>query len=171
MEANGCLEDFGTQVNQNMTPPSMEEDCSKETSYRKSQQIYNFIQWTNLGDGVYSHTGHTQKILDSAAYTIFTNDRGLFLRKETLNSDELIEFKDSVIDNIIKEIDVFWESKKEFEKYGFLHRRGYLFYGKAGCGKSAIIYLIINKHLYKYSKRYSNQSKRFQRVNVTLQLN
>jgi len=62
-----------------------------------------------------------------------------------LNTDDLVEFTDSITDDILKEIEYFWNSKKIFIEYGFLHRRGYLFYGKAGCGKSALIYLICNR--------------------------
>src|SRR5439155_9137715 len=34
-----------------------------------------------------------------------------------------------------------------FRKHGFLHRRGYLFYGKQGCGKSSLVHLIVGRIL------------------------
>src|SRR5262249_51248220 len=37
----------------------------------------------------------------------------------------------------------FWEQGERFRKHGFLHRRGYLFYGKQGSGKSSLIHLIV----------------------------
>lgn len=142
MEDN--LKDFGTGINEAETTlrPKVIEDIADGESCGNN---YNYIQWTNLGDGIYTHTGHTLKTLDPAAYSIFANRQGIFLRKERISSDNLIEFKDSIADNILSEIETFWNSKEIYKKYGFLHRRGYLFYGEAGCGKSGIVYLIISK--------------------------
>lgn len=137
------IEEFGTEVESRraknrpgMEPPDIEDIEIKSGGY---------IQWTRLADGIFTHTGPTQKELDASAYTVFRNDQGLFLRKEKIASDDLIEFKDSITDQILTEIELFWDSKKKFQKYGFLHRRGYIFYGPAGCGKSGIIYLVLNK--------------------------
>jgi hypothetical protein len=146
------LDNFGTELEEDgeekrpskTRAPGVPEDGEESTCSPKKS--FNYIQWTNLGDGVYTHTGRTQKELDPAAYSLFEDNHGtIYLRKENVNSDELIEFKDSITDQILSEIEVFWGAKKIFQHYGFLHRRGYLFYGKAGCGKSGIIYLIINK--------------------------
>ena len=65
--------------------------------------------------------------------------------RTNVNVDDLIEFPDSVSDKIIKEIEDFWNKSKAFEKYGFLHRRGYLLYGPAGGGKTSLVQQIIKK--------------------------
>lgn len=147
------LDNFGTEDDDeegDNRPPKIgtpiSEDGESEEAYSTPKKSFHYIQWTNLGDGVYTHTGKTQKELDPSAYSLFEDNHGtIYLRKEDVNSDELIEFKDSITDKILSEIETFWGAKKIFQHYGFLHRRGYLFYGKAGCGKSGIIYLIINK--------------------------
>lgn len=149
----GTENNFGTEDDDeegDNRPPKIRtpisEDGESEEAYSTPKKSFHYIQWTNLGDSVYTHTGKTQKELDPSAYSLFEDNHGtIYLRKEDVNSDELIEFKDSITDQILSEIETFWGAKKIFQHYGFLHRRGYLFYGKAGCGKSGIIYLIINK--------------------------
>jgi SpoVK/Ycf46/Vps4 family AAA+-type ATPase len=138
------LTKFGTEIKggDNLSSPTIGK--SKETSI-KEDGSFNYTQWTRLGDGVFTFTGPTQAILDPAVYTIFQNERGIFFRKEHLSTDDLIEFKDSESAQILKEIETFWNSKKYFDEYGFLHKRGYLFFGQAGCGKSGLISIIISK--------------------------
>ena len=38
----------------------------------------------------------------------------------------------------LREIARFWGMGDRFAQHGFLHRRGYLFYGKQGSGKSSL---------------------------------
>jgi SpoVK/Ycf46/Vps4 family AAA+-type ATPase len=44
---------------------------------------------------------------------------------------------------ILQEIETFWSLGDKFQRYGYLHRRGYLLYGKQGCGKSSLIHQIL----------------------------
>jgi len=142
----GSLDDFGSTLDYGdaSVPEGNIVECGKEVKGEK--EAYHYVQWSKLGDGIYSHTGHTQKTLDAGVYGImYDSSRGLLLTKEKLNTDDLIEFEGSITDDILKEIEEFWNSKSSFKEYGFLHRRGYLFYGLAGCGKSGIIYIICDK--------------------------
>jgi SpoVK/Ycf46/Vps4 family AAA+-type ATPase len=70
--------------------------------------------------------------------------RGVAYHRRDINIDSLIEFEDSVVDNVIKEIELFWTLKKKFDDYGYLHRRGYLFFGPQGSGKSMAVQQIIS---------------------------
>jgi ATP-dependent Zn protease len=55
----------------------------------------------------------------------------------------LIEFPGNVSAEVLDEIGRFWSMGDRFARLGFAHRRGYLFYGKQGCGKSSLIHQII----------------------------
>ncbi|MCI0564351.1 MAG: ATP-binding protein, partial [Nitrososphaera sp.] len=54
-----------------------------------------------------------------------------------------IRFPDGVTDRVLSEIESFWLRGDFFKKYGFLHRRGYLFYGPQGSGKSSVVQQIV----------------------------
>ena len=53
-----------------------------------------------------------------------------------------LDFKDSLVDEIIDEIKVFWSKKELYAKYGMPHRRGILMYGPPGTGKSTTVYKV-----------------------------
>lgn len=60
-----------------------------------------------------------------------------------LHTDDLIEFPESISARVLEEVKCFWSMGDRFARLGFAHRRGYLFYGKQGCGKSSLIHQII----------------------------
>jgi len=59
--------------------------------------------------------------------------------KVQARTDELLNFPNSVMENIITEIDKFWKIKPNYERLGFLHSRGILVYGPPGTGKSSLM--------------------------------
>ena len=81
--------------------------------------------------------------MDPGLYTIeFNNQQGYYAVKADLNSDNLIMLNDSIIQEMVDEIKVFWTKNELFEKHGFVHKRGILLYGGPGNGKSSIISLM-----------------------------
>ncbi len=82
--------------------------------------------------------------LTLVSYEVSQDDRGnYYFEIQPIKTDELLRFSDSLADEILSEIDRFWELKKQFEINKFSHRRGYLLYGPQGSGKSIIVQQII----------------------------
>lgn len=104
-----------------------------------------YNQWSFVGNDIYIPTTMTKKKLVPGMYSITVVQNQLALVKRNIVVDELLEFPDSVIDTVIKEIVDFWDKKDEFKKYKFLHRRGYLFYGPQGSGKSCVVQQIVKR--------------------------
>ena len=67
-----------------------------------------------------------------------------FVQVRDLKTDDYIRFPDSISATVLDEIRRFWDTGERFARYGYLHRRGYLFYGKQGCGKSSLIGRIVS---------------------------
>jgi hypothetical protein len=103
------------------------------------------IQWAVHG-GAYQACGRTVPRLPAGTYSCSLDYNGQpeFHGRQLL-ADELIDFPDSLPGRVLEEIDRFWKLGERFRKHGFLHRRGYLFHGKQGCGKSSLIGLIIGR--------------------------
>lgn len=80
------------------------------------------------------------------------------LQPKTLKLDDLIDFPGSLSSTILKEIEKFWTRGAQFRKYGFLHRRGYLLYGKQGGGKSSLIHQVVAKVVQQGSVAFFCQS-------------
>jgi AAA+ superfamily predicted ATPase len=64
------------------------------------------------------------------------------LKKQPFKTDELYQLPSYEIQDILKDIQNFWDRKDKYKEYNFVHKRGILMYGEPGCGKSGIIQLI-----------------------------
>lgn len=80
------------------------------------------------------------KQLPAGMYKIsYTNDRGYFCKEINLQTDELFDFTDSMIVDLLDEINTFWDKAELFKKNKLVHKRGILLSGYAGTGKTTII--------------------------------
>jgi hypothetical protein len=96
------------------------------------------------GGGTYQVCGPTVARLPAGAYTCTRDCYGNpVCQAKSLQVDDLIDFAGSLSSRVLAEIGQFWGLGDRFRKFGFLHRRGYLFYGKQGSGKSSLIHLIV----------------------------
>ncbi len=106
----------------------------------------NLMQWSSVNGETYRMCGKTTDQLPAGAYScsIDANGNALFQPRQLL-IDDLIDFAGSVPAQILEELNRFWTMGERFRKYGFLHRRGYLLYGKQGTGKSSLIHQLIGR--------------------------
>lgn len=104
-------------------------------------------QWSILEDEKFSPTYPTTKSIPGGMYELFwdTHLQNVVLKKQKLKTDELYELPSPEINSILKDIDLFFDNKKKYEKYKFIHKRGILLYGDPGCGKSGIIQMCTKK--------------------------
>lgn len=81
--------------------------------------------------------------LEPGVYTAdYSRDIGYYCRKLQSNSDELFVFSDSITENLLSEINLFWEKKDKYREQKLIHKRGILLEGYPGTGKSSIITLL-----------------------------
>ena len=65
------------------------------------------------------------------------------MEKQIVNTDDIIILPDTESESVLKEIERFWTLKPEFEKRGFIYKRGILLWGDPGSGKTCTIQLLI----------------------------
>lgn len=147
------LEDFGSKA---PSSPSYEAAANNQAyaeppsapTEAEGEELSSdkLSQWMPYGAGIYKACPHTKKKLDSGMYCgVQVRNGEIGLEKMPINIDELLNFPDSCIDKILVEIDGFWNKSAVFQKYKFLHRRGYMFYGPHGSGKSSLVQQIIKQ--------------------------
>src|SRR5438552_4479083 len=96
--------------------------------------------------GVFEACGSTHRQLPAGAYTCSINQYGEpQLVAKDLQVDDLIDFADSLPSQILHEIENFWALGEKFERYGYLHRTGYLLYGPQGSGKSSVVHQVVHR--------------------------
>jgi len=67
-----------------------------------------------------------------------------FWYKKDMVSTGIIKFETGVSGEVMKEVDDFWNSREKYDKYGLVYKRGYIFWGPPGSGKSSIVRLIVD---------------------------
>lgn len=110
-----------------------------EKECEDSKKIGDFTQWQLLPNNEFIASPLTTITLPAGMYSVYWNNgRPIFCQKE-IKTDEFIVNADSKLYKILEDINDFWNKKEIFKEYGFLHRRGILLTGPAGCGKSVLI--------------------------------
>jgi hypothetical protein len=85
-----------------------------------------------------------QKKVDPGLYCVeFSRDWGYYCKKLDIISDDLFIPKDSMVQPILDEINLFWEKKDVYKENKLVHKRGILLEGFAGTGKSSLISLLV----------------------------
>ncbi|MHA1866838.1 MAG: AAA family ATPase [Candidatus Heimdallarchaeaceae archaeon] len=109
----------------------LEEDLAKPRE---------LIQYVNNGiDNVAVGKVVLKEKLKPGYYRPYTAMDGVHFKQIGLQTDELLTFKNSKMEDITNEVDKFWSLKKDFKDMGFMHNRGVLLYGPPGTGKSCLI--------------------------------
>lgn len=120
-------------------------DSDNGDVYLNKKNPFHPTQWALVTHNAWKSQSLTSEILEAGEYSIAIDgrdDRPVFTKKE-VKSDTMIRFKDGLADTVFNEIANFWSHGENFKKIGFLHRRGYMFYGSQGCGKTMIVKQII----------------------------
>jgi hypothetical protein len=104
------------------------------------------LQWMVPAPDTFQVCGRTQPRLPAGAYGVGVDGCGNpLLVRRPLQTDDLLDFPGSLPARVVEEIDRFWGLGERFARLGFLHRRGYLFYGKQGGGKSSLVHQVITR--------------------------
>lgn len=82
--------------------------------------------------------GRTAQRAPAGFYDVDSDMRGYYLQERSVVSDDLIDIPGTVADVVFDDIESFLSSKERYSRYGLTHKRGYLFHGPPGSGKTSI---------------------------------
>ncbi len=118
-----------------------------ETTNHESSSSATPTCWGTLQDEEFVPAFKSVYKVPSGIYEIVWN-RQLSqhtIKKQPFKTDELYQLPSYEIQDILKDIQNFWDRRDKYREYNFVHKRGILMYGEPGCGKSGIIQLISKK--------------------------
>jgi len=136
------LNDFGSKPSSGVLKnPSVGRAEEKQGE----KDIITPNQWTFANNNILIPCTKTIERLQPGYYEVCTLNQTIGFKKKDIKTDELINFPDSLSAEILGEIDKFWKIYDNFVRLGFLHRRGYLFYGPPGSGKTCLVKQIVEQ--------------------------
>jgi len=91
----------------------------------------------------FSQVGQTVPEMPSGEFIFEEDSNGrLWAKGQKTITDNLIDLPDLPTNFMLDQVKLFWSKKLEYERFGFLQKRGIMLYGPPGCGKSSIIALL-----------------------------
>jgi energy-coupling factor transporter ATP-binding protein EcfA2 len=90
-------------------------------------------------------SGPKRPTLDAGVYTVTLTDAGPIFSKAKVVTDDLIELDDELSKRVLRNMEVFWASKDEYNKRNIVYKRGLLLEGPAGSGKTSLVNLLTHE--------------------------
>jgi hypothetical protein len=119
-------------------------EVSKESDMADKKEK-NYSHWAKRKDRFYP-TLVTHDTIPAAVYECREDpDGNTYLREIAFPSDELLLIPGTPVDYVLTQIEEFWGREDFFKELGLVFKRGVMFYGPAGCGKTSIIRLLSNE--------------------------
>lgn len=81
--------------------------------------------------------------IPSGAYKVVWKRDDWHVIPVPINTDELYTFSNDITSTLAEEAQLFWDKSKIYESNKISHKRGILLCGEPGCGKSAIITMLV----------------------------
>lgn len=110
----------------------------------------NSLQYAIHNGDTFVPCGQTTLKLEPGFYDVVAVGPGAWgLKTKQAVSDDLIDIPGTIADEIFGDIDKFLGSKEQYQSYGLTHKRGYLFYGPPGSGKTSLGLMIAKRFVEK----------------------
>jgi GTPase SAR1 family protein len=111
------------------------------------EKIYPSIEsWYTINNTDFFFNFKTVATVESGLYSMIYNDgNGFGVSKLPYKSDEFFHLPSLPHNEIIDDLINFWDNVDRFKKYNLTPKRGIILYGDPGCGKTSLIYLLIEE--------------------------
>lgn len=117
-------------------------------SAEKDDSVRDYVQWMTSNNKSFFPASRVTEILKPGFYEIKESmSQGLYFGRVPLNYAGLLKFPDSTADEVIAEIEKFWDSESLFKENKLPYKRGLLLYGPPGSGKTSCIKIIMQNLL------------------------
>lgn len=115
----------------------MNEPNSEQLNLNPSRLYNDPTGWLKDGN-TYSPIPAYAQTLEAGIYFVQIMDGALGFTKTEIQSDPIFDIKNSTQETVINSIESFWSKEAELKKVG-INKRGFLFHGKPGCGKTTLL--------------------------------
>jgi hypothetical protein len=103
---------------------------------------FEAAQWTAVAPGMFKPSGRSFPHLPAGFYGAVSDQNGVYAVEQPLVADRLQILPGSCNQAVVDGIRRFWRSRPLYQQHGLSYKRGVLFYGAPGSGKTATILLL-----------------------------
>jgi hypothetical protein len=103
----------------------------------------NLCQWSLVEGNQFVASGTTFPALQTGMYAIRWYKGVPAFERRDLALDELYVFPGSIAETVLVEVHEFWSTAAKYAAHNLLHRRGFLFHGSQGHGKTSVIKMLM----------------------------
>jgi AAA+ superfamily predicted ATPase len=75
----------------------------------------------------------------------YSDSQGYGLTKMDYKSEDFFNLPSLPHEQIVKDLKIFWDNKQKFINYNLNPKRGIILHGDPGCGKTSLIYLLVEE--------------------------
>lgn len=102
--------------------------------------------WTTLDNRKYFFAYKTVGKIPPGLYSMtYSSDYGFGVSKMEYKSEEFFHLPSLPHKKILTDLQKFWDNKQKFIDYNLNPKRGIILHGDPGCGKSSLIYLLVEE--------------------------
>ena len=121
-------------------------DAEDDDQVMGADDVDMITSWYSLNSQDYFLAYTTIPHVPCGLYNIiFSQDFGMGLSRVTPASDDVYLLPGMPYTQIINDLAAFWNSTDKFKAFKLKPHRGILLYGETGCGKTSLIYKIIDE--------------------------
>lgn len=135
----------GAKSDQNYDKPDALENYNDCDENDEGTLKENARMWAKVDNAFFPSDETVNQLAPGQYHIEYSHNRGIYFAKKPINLDELLILPDSASEEIIANIEHFWEREEVFRKLGYLWKRGVLLFGPAGSGKTSTLQLIAQK--------------------------
>lgn len=123
------------------------EDIKNETDSNLLNNLLPTVEsWVTLDNKNFFFSFKCVDTVPSGLYNMTYNDsQGFGITKVDYVSDDFFYLPSLPHKQIVSDLQKFWDNKDKFFKYNLNPKRGIILHGEPGCGKSSLIYLLIEE--------------------------
>jgi len=138
-DLNSITEEDVPKRRRRRKPEKSDDLCEQISDGDDPPSSFDSAQWILSAPDQFRPSGRSYAALTPGIYRAVADRGGVFAERQKVINDQLHILPDSCNESVIQNIRKFWASRGIYQKYGLSYKRGILFFGPPGGGKTAQI--------------------------------
>jgi AAA+ superfamily predicted ATPase len=121
----------------------LQDESDKE---QLDQLLPKVESWVTTNNKDFFFSFKSIDTIPSGLYSMtYTDNNGFGLSKMEYKSEEFFHLPSLPHKQIVADLQAFWDNKQKFIDYNLNPKRGIILHGDPGCGKTSLIYLVVEE--------------------------